>query len=370
MSTSKELNLTRLLSLDALRGFDMFWIVGGHTLLRALAVWIDHEPFVTLVDRHTTHVGWEGVVAWDLIFPLFVFMTGVTMPLTLTRRLERGVKRRVLYWRIFRRMVLLIFLGMIPGLFQLEWAHVRTFSVLGLIGIAYFIAGMVVIHRGIRGQIIWAVGLLVGYCLVLNFIPVPGFGRGVITPGSYLGGYIDRNLFPVELYQKVFDPEGSLNNIPAAALVLIGAVTGSFLLNGRFPPVRKAALLFIGGVVMLGLGYLWSIWFPIIKAIWSSSYILVSAGWSMMLLSLFFQVIDVWGQRWLGFVFIPIGMNAITIYVARRFVNFSYTADRVFEGLARHAGEELAPVVIASGVLVVEWMLLYFMYRKRIFLRV
>ena len=89
----------------------------------------------------------------------------------------------------------------------------------------------------------------------------------------------------------------------------------------------------------------------------------------MMLLSLFFQVIDVWGQRWLGFVFIPIGMNAITIYVARRFVNFSYTADRIFEGLARHAGEELAPVVIAAGVLVVEWMLLYFMYCKRIFLR-
>ena len=356
-------------SLDALRGFDMFWIVGGGGLLHALAAYFDNKTFTDLVDRHTTHVGWEGCVAWDLIFPLFVFMTGVTMPLTLTRRLERGEKKRVLYGRIFRRMVILVFLGMAPGLLRLDWEQLRLFSVLGLIGIAYFLAGMVVIHRGIRGQIIWIAGLLVGYCVALNFIPVPGIGAGVITPGGHLGGYIDRNIVPVEIHQKVFDPEGMLNHLPAAALVLIGAVSGRFLLWAHFPLVRKAVMLFIVGAAMLGLGYLWNIWFPIIKAIWSSSYILVAAGWSMMLLALFFLVIDVWRQRWLGFVFIPVGMNAITIYVAGRFVNFRYTADRVFGGLAQRAGEDLAPIVMMVAVLVVEWVLLYFMYRRRIFLR-
>lgn len=366
---TKEPGSPRLASLDALRGFDMFWIVGGRQLLHVLAAYFDNKPFTDLVNRHTTHVGWEGCVAWDLIFPLFVFMTGVTMPLTLTRRLERGEKKRVLYWRIFRRMVLLVLLGMAPGLFQLEWAQLRLFSVLGLIGVAYFLAGMVVIHRGIRGQIIWVVGLLVGYCAALNFIPVPGIGAGVITPGGHLGGYIDRNIVSVELDQKVFDPEGTLNYLPAAALALIGAVTGRFLLRANFPPVRKSVMLFIAGAAMLGLGYLWNIWFPIIKCIWSSSYILVAAGWGMMLLSLFFLVIDVWGQRWLGFVFVPVGMNAITIYVARSYINFEYTAERVFGGLARHMGEDLAPIAMAVAVLVVEWMLLYFMYRRRIFLR-
>lgn len=366
---TKEPDSSRLASLDALRGFDMFWIVGGHQLLHALAAYFDNKTFTDVVNKHTTHVGWEGCVAWDLIFPLFVFMTGVTMPLTLTRRLENGEKKRVLYWRIFRRMVLLFFLGMAPGLFQLEWAQLRLFSVLGLIGVAYFLAGIVVIHRGVRGQIVWIVGLLAGYCVALNFIPVPGIGPGVITPGGHLGGYIDRNIISVELHQKVFDPEGTLNYLPAAALVLIGAVTGRFLLRSHFPPVRKAGVLFIAGAILLGLGYVWNIWFPIIKCIWSSSYILVAAGWSMMLLSLFFLMIDVWGQRWLRFIFVPFGMNAITIYVARSYVNFGYTAERIFGGLTRHAGEDLAPIVTTAAVLVVEWALLYFMYRRGIFLR-
>ena len=120
---------------------------------------------------------------------------------------------------------------------------------LGLIGVAYFIAGMVVIHRGVRGQIIWIVGLSVGYCLALNFIPVPGFGAGVITPGGHLGGYIDRNIFSVDLHQRIFDPEGTLNHLPAAALALIGAVTGRFLLQAQVAPVRKGVLLFVAGGV-------------------------------------------------------------------------------------------------------------------------
>jgi predicted acyltransferase len=319
--------------------------------------------------QQTEHVGWDGFGAYDLIFPLFVFLSGVTLPLALTRRLEQGESRWILYGRLVRRVVLLVFLGMAPDLFRLDGAQFRPLSVLGLIGMAYFWAGLVVLHRDVRGQLAWAAGILVGYYLALTFLPVPGVGAGVITPGGHLGGYIDRNLWPGQLYQGVFDPEGILNTLPAAALALFGAAAGRLLLARRLSAAAKVAALAGWGLAFLVLGYAWGMSFPVIKAIWSSSYILVAGGWSLLLLALFYLVIDVWSFRWLGFVFVPIGMNAITIYVARSYVKFDYASERIFGGLARHIGPLAGPVVLAAGVLLIEWVLLYFLYRKKVFLR-
>lgn len=363
--------LKRLLSLDALRGFDMFWIVGGTAFFNAVADQIGPGSFHTLVREQTTHVGWDGFRFYDLIFPLFVFLSGVTMPLSLRRRLEQGTPRLALYWRVLRRSLLLVFLGIAIGLFRLEPERLRAVSVLGLIGCAYFIAAMVVLHRGVRGQLIWAAGILVGYHLALLLIPTPGIGSGVFTPGGHLGGYIDQQLLPGKLYQGVFDPEGLLNIFPAAAIALLGAGAGHLLVLAGGTQASKVRTLILCGLASLALGYVWSFWFPVIKAMWSSSYILVAAGWSFLLLALFYLVIDVLGLRFLAFPFVPIGMNAITIYVLRGYIDFRYPAERIFGGAARLLGEagEPSPVVLAAGLLAVEWVLLYFLYRKKIFLR-
>lgn len=365
----------RLASLDVMRGFDMFWIVGGGEFVSAVLTLMAAHGYgraAEVLAPQMGHVGWAGLAAWDLIFPVFVFISGVTMSFALTSRLERGEKKRTLYWRLFRRMVLLMVLGLSPGLFRLDFAGMRYPSVLGLIGAAYFIAGVIVVNRGVRGQMAWVVGLLVGYWAAMTYIPVPGVGPGVITPGGCLTGYIDSNLLPGKLHAGVFDPEGVLCYLPAAALALIGALAGRLLQTHSQSPYRNVAILLACGFALLGLGFAWAPWFPIIKAVWSSSFILAAGGWGLILLAGFYLVIDVWRLRWLGFFFIPIGMNAITIYLARDFnyVDFDHTTACIFGGVTRLASAQYQPLVTTASVLAVEWALLYFLYRKKIFLRV
>jgi predicted acyltransferase len=365
----------RLASLDVLRGFDMFWIVGGGGFVSALLALLTSFGYTRpteLLAPQMHHVGWAGLAAWDLIFPVFVFISGVTMPFALTSRLERGEKKRTIYWRLLRRMALLMLLGAtLGGLLDLNFANTRYLSVLGLIGAAYFIAGVIVVNRGVRGQIAWAVGLLVGYWAAMSYIPVPGIGPGVITPGGSLTGYIDSHLVPGRLHGGVFDPEGTLCYLPAAAAALIGALAGRLLRTYPQSPYRNVAILLACGFALVGLGFAWNPYFPIIKAIWSSSFILAACGIGMILLGLFYLVIDVWRMRWLGFFFIPIGMNAITIYLGFSFfIDFHYTSNRIFGGVIRLAGEQYGSLVSVAAVLAVEWAFLYFLYRKKIFLRV
>jgi predicted acyltransferase len=368
--TSSSSAPERLVSLDVLRGFDMFWIIGGGPFVVALARYFDNAQFTRLIEYQTEHVGWSGFVAWDLIFALFVFVSGAAMPFSLTAKLQRGTSKWVLYRRVFQRSLLLIVLGISPDLFAMDFEHLRPLSVLGLIGVAYFFAALIVLNRGPRGQFAWLVGILLGYWAALMFIPVPGIGAGVITPGGCLGGYIDSYLLPGQLYQGVFDPEGILNMMSATATALMGALAGYLLRSRDQTRYQNVAILLGAGLATLGMGLLWGHSLPVVKAIWSSSFVLVAGGWSLILLALFYLVIDIWRLRWLGFVFVPIGMNAITIYVGHGYIDFQFTSDLIFGGLARTTGADLAPIVTTAGLLVVEWALLYFLYRKRIFLRV
>ena len=168
----------------------------------------------------------------------------------------------------------------------------------------------------------------------------------------------------------MFDPEGLLTLPLAAALVLMGALAGRLLRDNYRNPYQNVVVLALSGAASVGLGFLLSLSFPIIKALWTSSFVLAAGGWALLFLTVAYLIIDVWGLRWLGFFFIPIGMNSITIYVAGYYVNFAYTSERIFGGLARISGEQLGLVVAAGGVLAVKWGLLYFLYRKRIFLKV
>jgi len=360
----------RLMSLDALRGFDMFWITGGQTFVLALTHALGLASLSKLLETHMKHVGWDGYVAWDLIFPLFVFITGVTMPFSLGRRLQQGHSRLRLFCRVARRMVLLVLLGMLPGLLSLQFATIRYPSVLGFIGLAYFCAALIFMNTTSRGRLVWAAGLLIGYWAALFIVPVPGFGPGVITPGGVLNGYVDYHLLPGKLYLGVFDPEGLLAIVAATALVLIGSLAGQILCSCQWRPRRQLLVLTTTGCLLLALGHLWALHLPIIKAIWSSSFVLVAAGWSMLLLALFYLLIDVWRLRAWAFAFIPIGMNAITIYVIRGYVDFDHTATTILGSLAQSLGSPWNAVALAAAVLIVQWLFLYFLYRKRTFLRV
>ena len=366
VSTSHDRSTGRLLSLDALRGFDMFWIVGGAELVRAVA-WAISASWGERVEYLTEHPRWNGYTPWDQIFPLFMFIAGVAIPYSLARRQELGESRSSLYWRIIRRGLILVFLGMVfNGLLTFDFANQRYPSVLGRIGLGYMFAALIAMNTRIRGQVLWTIGLLAGYWAIMKYVPVPGYGAGDWRPGHTLAGYLDRLLLPGVLYEKVRDPEGILSTLPAIATVLTGILAGHWLRREKTSGLAKAAGLAAAGLGAVILGRLLDPWFPINKNLWTSSFVLFTSGWSALVLSLFYLVIDVWNLRRWCFFFVVIGMNAITIYLLCEFVDFG----GIFRLVFARAADKVHPALMAAGEVMTGWTLLYWMYRRRIFLRV
>jgi len=356
----------RLTSLDALRGFDMFWIIGGEGLVAVLAAYTGWSIFHTM-EEQLQHPDWHGFRAYDLIFPLFMFIAGTAMPLSLGKRMERGDRAWRLNAHVIRRGLLLVLLGAIyNGLLLLDFENQRYPSVLGRIGLGYMFGALIFLHTSVRGQIVCIVGILLGYWAALMWIPVPEFGAGDLNPGHTLGDYVDRIVVPGKLYRGVRDPEGLFSTIPSIATVLLGGLAGHWLRRASPGGGPKALVLLVAGAASLGIAMLWNVWFPINKNLWTSSFVLYTAGWSSILLGLFYLVIDVWGfKRW-SFFFVVIGMNAITIYLAQEFIDFGGLAEILF---ARGEGA-VHPVIFSAGGLLLSWLLLWFLYRQRIFLRV
>lgn len=372
----------RLMSLDALRGFDMFWIIGGEGLLQAIANLSGSPTFRTLAYRHTEHPEWNGFTFYDLIFPLFMFVAGVAVPFSFASHFARGESSARLHLRIIRRGVLLVLLGLvINGILRFnftlhfaddagghrhlvtDFSHVRFASVLGRIGLAYLFAALIALHTRPRNQFLTAIGLLLGYWAALKFIPVPGFPTGSLFPGENVGDFIDRYVLPGHLYKTVHDPEGLFSTIPAIATVLFGVMAGHWLRRIDRNGPAKALGLAGAGAVSLAVAYLWSTAFPFNKNLWTSSFVLWTTGWSLLLLSVFYLVIDVWRVRGWAFFFVVIGANAITIYVGQHIIDF--------DGLAKIVlSDHMHAVLLASGGLFLKWLFLFFLYRQRIFLRV
>jgi len=372
---STDLTSRRLLSLDALRGFDMFWIIGGDALFRKLASVTDWR-WADVVAGQLTHVDWEGLRAYDMIFPLFMFMSGVAIPYAFGSRRKRGATRGDILKKVFIRAVVLVLLGLIcNGLLKFQFSTLRYPSVLGQIGLAYLFASLItVFFESFRARMMWLVGLLAGYAAVQLFVPVPGFGMGDLTKEGIINGYIDRMLLPGRLYGKVdgvqtFDPEGLLCIVSATGITLMGTLAGSVLRDGVGSGMRKAMTLAVAGALTLGLGLAIAPWYPPIKAAWTTTFNLQAGGISLMLLALFYLVIDVWGfSRW-SFFFRVIGLNAITIYMAPRLINFPHAAAFLFTGIATLVGV-YGPVLMIAGSIGIKWLFLWFLYRRKIFLRV
>ncbi len=373
LTKSRETKSQRLISLDALRGFDMFMLAGGAGLIKALSVYTDWD-ILNAISTQLVHKQWHGFAFWDMIFPLFLFIAGVAMPYSIGKRLERGDDRKAIYLHSIKRCLLLILLGlMYNGLFDLNWEKLRFGSVLGRIGIAWLFAVIIFMNTDKKGQIIWFGGILIGYWAVMKLIPVPGFGAGVLTREGNFAGYIDRLFLPGRLAFGSMDPEGILSTIPAVSTALLGVFAGHFLRSDHkeLTMLKKGILIGLAGVVFLGLGLLWNLVFPINKNLWTSSFVIYVGGWSLILLSIFYLIIDVWGYKRWAFVFIVIGLNPITIYMCNRgALRFDSPRDFFFGGIINLFSEPAQPVVKILAYIIVSWVFLYILYRKKIFLRV
>jgi len=362
----------RILSIDALRGFDMFWIIGGDDIFRGV-VKLFSNPVPEAINRQMHHPAWgPSVTVWDLIMPLFLFIAGVSMPFSLGKRLEQGEGYRKLYGRILKRVILLIAIGMIchDGEAELlryfDFQHVRIAgNTLQFIAWAYLISSIALLHLPKRGQLALIFGFLLGYTLLMLYVPIPGYGSPVLTAKTNLARYIDGLVL------------GRLNGFPLAPTVLSGLSLSATMLLGvmaghllRLPenPWRKVRNLVLAGVGCLVLGWAWSYWFLMAKWIWSSSFALWMAGWSFLLLAAFYAVIDIWGFRAWTFPFVVIGTNAILAYALSQ-VYGDTIGLRLVSGIASHAGAA-GDLVGALGAFGVLWIILWYLHRQRTFLRV
>ena len=365
----------RLLSLDALRGFDLFWIVGGHGILVALFK-LTEWGWLGAIDAQLKHVDWNGFQAYDLIFPLFLFMAGVSTPYSLTRRLAEGARGEVIR-KVIQRGLILVLLGIIYNN-GLQWKgleNMRLGSVLGRIGLAGMFAQLIFVFNYETPKRLWAwlAGILLGYWAMLSFGHAPGFTAGDLTMEGNFASYVDRLLLPGKLHKGIHDPEGLLAVLPAIGNALLGILAGLWLRRSaeEVSGDRKAVGLAVAGLALLAVGGLWSFVFPLNKNLWTSSFVLWTCGWSSLLLASFYWLIDVRGwARGFGAFFAVIGMNSVLIYMSGKFLNFDFTGQAFFGGLARAFPPAVASVVLVTGIFAVKWLLFWFLKRQKIFLKV
>jgi len=370
----------RVASLDALRGFTIFWILGGDTLAWALKEMAADQPGLfaaagRFIGTQLQHVDWEGFRFYDLIFPMFIFVTGVSIVFSLSTMVDRE-GRSAARWRVLRRAALLFVLGLIyyGGVSQ-NWPEIRLLGVLQRIALCYLFASLLFLNFNLRGLVVAFVTLLVGYWALLTFVPVPWIGPGQFAQGANLADWIDEQYLPGRKWTPPWDPEGMLSTLPAIATCLLGVFAGLLLKNSTFSPQQKTLSLVGTGVVLVAAGFLWGMQFPVIKSIWTSSFVLVAGGFSLLLLGAFYQVMDNWNQRRWSPVFMWLGANAITLYFLYGLVDFQQLGRRFVGGdigdfldahLVPGAGK-VAAAVLSLGLVI---GIANFLYRRKIFLRV
>ncbi|MCL1056997.1 DUF5009 domain-containing protein [Shewanella gelidimarina] len=375
-STPKKQKV-RLKSLDALRGFDMFWILGGEAIFAALVVLTGWGSF-TWLDTQMHHSPWHGFTFYDLIFPLFIFLSGVALGLSPKRLDKLPMRERMpLYQHAIKRLALLLVLGIVynhgwgTGI-PIALGDIRYASVLGRIAFAWFFCALLVWHTSLRTQVIFTVAILVGYSLLQLFPFLTLDNSGAFTATGSINAAIDSLLLPGVIYQDAaVDPEGILSTIPAVVNGLFGVFVGHFIVKLHEKGEGfKVAVMTILGLALLGIGWLISPIIPVNKTLWTSSFVLVTSGWSLLLLALFYGVIDVMKlSRW-AFPFIVIGCNAIVIYLATSIVNWQYTADSLFGGVIKWFPVSAQSLIAVIALLLVQWLVLYWMYKRSIFIKV
>jgi predicted acyltransferase len=374
----------RVASIDALRGFDMFWIIGGQQVLVAL-LHLFVSPTPAWLQAQLDHTLWEGFTAWDLIMPLFLFIVGAAMPYSFARRIEAAESKWALYRKVLSRTAILFVLGMAAQghLLAADLSQLHLYcNTLQAIACGYLIASIAMFHLRVFGQILLAILLLVGYWLLTLLVPVPGHGAGLWEEKVNLAMYIDEQV--LGRFRDGTPYTWILSGMAFGATVLLGVFSGHLLRTGM------AAWKKVGGLVVVGLaclaaGWAWSQpWLgawrcPIIKHLFTSSMVLWACGLSYLLLAAFYLVIDVLGFRKWSFFFIVIGSNAILAYMAaaERLIDFGRIADTFVGGVARNlmATQHGLLQAIGAGLVpwtafAIVWLILWYLYRKGTFIHI
>lgn len=388
MKTETEMG-SRLLSLDALRGFDMLFIMGLSTFLAHLCAAFGAGD--GWLARQMRHVNWHGFAQHDTIFPLFLFIAGVAFPFSCAKMREKGWSTARICGKIAWRAFALVMLGMVyNGLLNKGFGEVRWASVLGRIGLGWAFAALLYLAFSLRMRIGVAAGLLLGYWAVMRYAAVPGAPAGA-DPWSVewnFAAYVDKLFLPNPLGKTGADPEGILSTLPAIVTAMLGVFAGEFVRwngergtrngewgtgngeRGAWNGGAKTLAMLAAAAILLVVGLVWANWMPINKKLWTSTFVLVAGSYSLALFAVFYWIVDVklW-RRW-TFFFRVVGMNAITVYLLQRIVDFDSVSKFFVGGVAGLLPAELSAVLVAAGHLAACWLVLWFLYRKGVFLKV
>jgi predicted acyltransferase len=374
----------RLLSLDVLRGLTIaFMILVNNNGSEAHAYW----PL--------KHAAWNGFTPTDLVFPTFLFLVGISTVYSMAARLAQGATRQSLFLHVLRRSIILYLLGLVVNSFPYFHLHtMRFYGVLPRIAICYLIvASLYLLSPDWRSKAALGVAALVGYWILMRFVPVPGYGIPthdipLLDRDANLTAWLDRQIFsPSHLYERTRDPEGLLSTIPALATALLGLLTGVWLRTLR--PLRaRAAGIAIAGISGVLLGGLWNLSFPINKKLWTSSYVLFAGGLSLLLLALCLAIVDLREKspatsghsRFLN-PFLVFGTNAISAYVFSELLQSALGSIHPYQGINLQQmfyrwianivpDPAFASLLYSIGFVAVCWLPIWVLYRRGIFIKI
>jgi predicted acyltransferase len=351
---------SRVMSIDAVRGFDMFWIIGGWYIFNGLHTALNN-PTTAFLKNQLTHVEWEGFVFEDLI-------------------IDRGDSKRKLYIHVVLRSVILFVLGMIAqgNLLDLDLSKLKIYcNTLQAIAAGYLISAIIILNMRVRWQVVTTVLLLLLFWALMMLVPFPDRVADRLDQDANLAAFIDRVILCP--FDDGLNYTWILSSMTFACTVMLGAMAGH-LLRTEISGPRKVRILFFLGIGTLVLGALWGGWFfgigkfyaglfPIIKRLWTSSFVLFSAGLSYLLLAVFYLVIDVWGFKKWAYGFVVIGTNAIFVYMLTHLINFRSIASVFVGGLDQFVGPWKDLIHAVAGFAIV-WLILFWMYRKKTFIKV
>ena len=369
----------RLVSVDVLRGITIAFMI------------LVNNGFSNYAFPALEHAEWNGWTPTDLVFPTFLFLVGVTIVFSFESRLSRGASKSFLLLHTFRRACILFALGLVVNGFPyFPLGTLRIYGVLQRIAICFLIASIFyLLDRRPASKIVVIVLALFGYWVLLRWVPVPGFGMPgrdipLFDPTRNLGAYIDRHIFPGRLYRGVRDPEGLLSDIPAVATTLLGMLTAMWLRTKRSPSVKAWGML-AAGILLIILGEIWGVWFPINKNLWSSSYVLFAAGIALAALTMCYWAVDIrnWKTGW-TYIWLVFGMNAITVYVFSELLAATLYAIKVHSGtntvslsaylfyrcFSGIPSNHLASLAYSITIVAICFIPAAILYRRKIFLKV
>ena len=358
----------RIRSIDALRGFDMLFIIGIDQFFHSLHEGVN-SPLTGFFATQFDHPEWLGSTFYDIIMPLFLFVVGAVIPFSLSKKVQEQKSTTTIYLKFFRRFLILFILGWIVQghLLALDSTQFHVFSnTLQAIAVGYLFSCIAYIHLNKKWRYVLFASCLILYSLLLALPSIPEIGKSELLPGKNFALYIDHII--LGKYDDGTQYTWLLSGLGFIATTLSGLFAGE-IIKSNLPRKKVALQLFLYGLVTLVLGLLWGLWQPVVKKIWTSSFVLASSGVCFILLSLFYWVIDVKGKMKWAFPLRVIGMNAITAYVLSHIIDFSQIADSVLFGLEQYTGEVYETITIIGGVVIL-YLLLWYMYKNNTFIKI